>query len=88
MLPGNIQGSHHLEIKAQVDLALDSPVYNGHSSSADLLWAAVPTVIGRAPSVGGMPCRRPCFCRVVCGCDTELPCVDALSSCPHARCAC
>ena len=44
MLPGNIQGVGHIEAKAQADLALDSPVYSGHSSTADLVWAAVPTL--------------------------------------------
>jgi hypothetical protein len=44
MLPGNIQGMGHLEAKAHADLALDSPVYSGHSSTADLVWAAVPTL--------------------------------------------
>jgi hypothetical protein len=44
MLPGNIQGMGHIEAKAQADLALDSPVYSGHSSTADLVWAAVPTL--------------------------------------------
>jgi len=44
MLPGNIEGAGHLEAKALVDVALDSPVYSGHSSTADLVWAAVPTL--------------------------------------------
>jgi len=32
----------HIQIKAHADLLFDPPVYNGHSTATDLLWAGVP----------------------------------------------
>eukprot|EP00698_Gefionella_okellyi_P025891 TRINITY_DN9669_c0_g4_i1.p1 TRINITY_DN9669_c0_g4~~TRINITY_DN9669_c0_g4_i1.p1 ORF type:complete len:848 (-),score=188.41 TRINITY_DN9669_c0_g4_i1:50-2530(-) len=34
----------HIQIKAHADLLLDPPVYNGHSTATDLLWAGVPMI--------------------------------------------
>jgi len=37
----------HLEHKTVTDIALDAAIKNGHTSTADALWAAVPTVTMR-----------------------------------------
>ena len=34
----------HLAVRQRADLALDTPIYNGHTTMAELLWAAVPVV--------------------------------------------
>jgi len=39
-----IGGGEHIAVKAMCDLYLDCHYYNGHSTSADMLWAGVPMV--------------------------------------------
>ncbi|EKX44545.1 hypothetical protein GUITHDRAFT_109660 [Guillardia theta CCMP2712] len=34
----------HLQVKANADLFLDTPMYNAHSTAADALWAGVPVL--------------------------------------------
>ena len=34
----------HLKIKALADVYLDTPLYNGHGTTTDILWAGVPAV--------------------------------------------
>lgn len=47
---GQVFDGAHLVARQRADLALDTPIYNGHTTMAELLWAAVPvvTVAGHA----------------------------------------
>ena len=45
--------THHLQIKANAGLFLDTVLYNGHSTAADALWAGIPVLtLAREKMVG------------------------------------
>ena len=40
----DMQQGAHLAARIWSDIALDTPVYNGHTTMAELLWSGVPTI--------------------------------------------
>jgi predicted O-linked N-acetylglucosamine transferase (SPINDLY family) len=48
-----IGGSEHITVKSMCDLYLDSRYYNGHSTTADMLWAGVPLVTYPSDTMAG-----------------------------------
>lgn len=48
-----IGGGEHIAVKSMCDLFLDSFHYNGHSTTADMLWAGVPLVTFPSDTMAG-----------------------------------